>query len=123
MRNICSRPKSPCLFVSAQCDPRPQVYNEIVMNTALSRFEEATSVVPVVAPVTAQVCTTVPEYHGASRRAVMDDIARQLEANNAVLIAHYYTHEAIQELAEETGGLISDSLEMARFGQQSAAGL
>ena len=36
-------------------------------------------------------------------------------------MAHYYTDGDLQELAEETGGLVSDSLEMARFGTQSQA--
>lgn len=44
------------------------------------------------------------------------DIAKLLKQNNAVLIAHYYTDDTIQALAEETGGIVSDSLEMARFG-------
>lgn len=35
---------------------------------------------------------------------------------DAVLVAHYYTSAALQRLAEETGGCVSDSLEMARFG-------
>lgn len=39
-----------------------------------------------------------------------------LKQENAVIVAHYYTDDAIQELAEETGGCVSDSLEMARFG-------
>ena len=39
-----------------------------------------------------------------------------LVEENAVIVAHYYTDKVIQELAEETGGCISDSLEMARFG-------
>ncbi len=39
-----------------------------------------------------------------------------LDRENAVLVAHYYTDDAIQALAEETGGCVSDSLEMARFG-------
>lgn len=38
---------------------------------------------------------------------------------DAVLIAHYYTDPEIQSLAEETGGFISDSLEMARFGKNA----
>lgn len=38
---------------------------------------------------------------------------------NATLIAHYYTDPEIQALAEETGGFISDSLEMARFGKNA----
>ena len=44
-----------------------------------------------------------------------------LKAEDAVLVAHYYTDEAIQELAEETGGCVADSLEMARFGSRSEA--
>lgn len=44
-----------------------------------------------------------------------------LKARNAVLVAHYYTDPALQALAEATGGFVADSLEMARFGTQSAA--
>lgn len=44
-----------------------------------------------------------------------------LEAKNAALVAHYYTDPVIQALAEETGGCVSDSLEMARFGKESPA--
>ncbi|SEI81972.1 quinolinate synthase [Allopseudospirillum japonicum] len=39
-----------------------------------------------------------------------------LQQEDAVLVAHYYTDPVIQALAEETGGCIADSLEMARFG-------
>ncbi|PPI88732.1 quinolinate synthase [Candidatus Pantoea edessiphila] len=39
-----------------------------------------------------------------------------LKSRNAVIIAHYYTNPEIQKLAEDTGGCVSDSLEMARFG-------
>jgi len=38
-----------------------------------------------------------------------------------VMVAHYYTDPEIQQLAEETGGCISDSLEMARFGAKHPA--
>ncbi|MBD5772070.1 quinolinate synthase NadA [Marinomonas colpomeniae] len=44
------------------------------------------------------------------------EIKSLLKQKDAVLVAHYYTEDAIQELAEETGGVIADSLEMARFG-------
>ena len=44
-----------------------------------------------------------------------------LKQNNAVIVAHYYTDPVIQALAEDTGGCISDSLEMARFGAASEA--
>ncbi len=37
------------------------------------------------------------------------------------MVAHYYTDPEIQQLAEETGGCISDSLEMARFGAKHPA--
>lgn len=44
-----------------------------------------------------------------------------LKRENAVLVAHYYTDPDIQALAEETGGCVSDSLEMARFGAEHDA--
>ena len=44
-----------------------------------------------------------------------------LKAQNAVLVAHYYVHPDLQDLAEETGGCVSDSLEMARFGRDHGA--
>ncbi len=50
-----------------------------------------------------------------------EKIKRLLKARNAVMVAHYYTDPEIQALAEETGGCVSDSLEMARFGSQHPA--
>lgn len=44
-----------------------------------------------------------------------------LKEKDAVLVAHYYTDPDIQRLAEETGGCVADSLEMARFGNQHPA--
>ena len=44
-----------------------------------------------------------------------------LQQKDAVLAAHYYTDPEIQALAEETGGCVSDSLEMARFGNAHPA--
>jgi quinolinate synthase len=54
-------------------------------------------------------------------RVLKDQIKDQLAAENAVIVAHYYTAPAIQALAEETGGCVSDSLEMARFGHDHPA--
>ena len=48
-------------------------------------------------------------------------IAAQLKAQDEVLVAHYYCDPVIQALAEETGGCVSDSLEMARFSNTRAA--
>ncbi|ANI28521.1 quinolinate synthetase [Yersinia entomophaga] len=44
-----------------------------------------------------------------------------LKQQDAVLVAHYYTDPEIQSLAEETGGCVADSLEMARFGNTHPA--
>ena len=48
-------------------------------------------------------------------------IKQLLKDKDAVLIAHYYTDPEIQALAEETGGCVADSLEMARFGNNHPA--
>ena len=55
------------------------------------------------------------------RIALKSRIRRLLREQNAVLVAHYYVHPDLQDLAEETGGCVSDSLEMARFGRDHAA--
>ena len=52
---------------------------------------------------------------------LQQQIKQQLIEKDAVLIAHYYTDPLIQALAEETGGVVSDSLEMARFGKTHSA--
>lgn len=51
--------------------------------------------------------------------SIQAQIKAKLKADNAVLVAHYYVDGALQDLAEATGGIVSDSLEMARFGQNS----
>ena len=63
-----------------------------------------------------------PKPLSAERKADLERRIRQaLKDQNAVLVAHYYTDPDIQRLAEETGGCVSDSLEMARFGNQHEA--
>jgi quinolinate synthase len=57
----------------------------------------------------------------AERAALKDKIRRLLKEKNAVMVSHYYVHPDLQDLAEETGGIVSDSLEMARFGRDHAA--
>ncbi len=57
----------------------------------------------------------------AEQESYKNDIKRLLVEQNAVLVAHYYTDPVIQALAEETGGCVSDSLEMARFGKNHDA--
>jgi len=49
------------------------------------------------------------------------EIAELMAQKNAKLVAHYYTDSVLQDLAEETGGFVGDSLEMARFGRDTDA--
>ena len=58
---------------------------------------------------------------GARRQALRADIKRLLADRDAVLVAHYYVAGDIQDLADETGGCVADSLEMARFGRDHPA--
>ena len=50
-----------------------------------------------------------------------EKIKTLLKREDAVLVAHYYTQGPLQDLAEETGGCVADSLEMARFGKEHSA--
>jgi len=63
-----------------------------------------------------------PDYEPGEREALIDEIKQLLKEKDAVLVAHYYTDEDLQRIADETGGAVSDSLEMARFGHQHPAG-
>ena len=54
-------------------------------------------------------------------QSLKNQIKVRLQEENAVIVAHYYTSPAIQALAEESGGCVSDSLEMARFGHDHPA--
>jgi quinolinate synthase len=55
------------------------------------------------------------------KTALKARIRRLLKEREAVLVAHYYVDGDLQDLAEETGGCVSDSLEMARFGRDHPA--
>jgi quinolinate synthase len=55
------------------------------------------------------------------RDALKTRIKTLMKQRDAVLVAHYYTSPDLQDLAEETGGMVSDSLEMARFGHSHPA--
>ena len=57
----------------------------------------------------------------AQRQALKARAASLLRERGAVLVAHYYVDGDLQDLALETGGCVSDSLEMARFGRDHAA--
>jgi len=79
-------------------------------------------------PVAENACSTrhawarVPaEPSPAERAELKDRIRRLLKDRDAVMVSHYYVHPDLQDLAEETGGIVSDSLEMARFGRDHPA--
>ena len=72
-------------------------------------------------PITAEIESLRPHYTSEQKEVVKNKIKQQLKAQDAVLVAHYYVDEDLQELAEETGGYVSDSLDMAKFGNEHTA--
>lgn len=65
---------------------------------------------------------SVPEEPAPARRQeLLGLIKEELMRQNAMLVAHYYVHPDLQDLAEATGGIVADSLEMARFGKNNPA--
>jgi quinolinate synthase len=78
-------------------------------------------------PVSGSACTAeawarTPAAPSAAEKAELKErIKRLLKEREAVLVAHYYVDADLQDLAEETGGCVSDSLEMARFGRDHPA--
>jgi quinolinate synthase len=71
---------------------------------------------------TAQAWAKVPAaLPPAERQRAMQQAAELLKAKGAVLVAHYYVDGDLQDLALATGGLVADSLEMARFGREHPA--
>ena len=71
---------------------------------------------------TAQAWAKVPlALSPAERDQARQRAAALLRAKGAVLVAHYYVDGDIQDLALATGGIVADSLEMARFGRDHPA--
>lgn len=62
-----------------------------------------------------------PHPKAANTEELRASIKRKLIEQKAALVAHYYTSPEVQSLAEETGGCVADSLEMARFGMNHEA--
>ncbi len=70
----------------------------------------------------AEVPAFVPEVlDGARREGLKQRVRELLRDRGAALVAHYYVDGDVQDVAEETGGCVADSLEMARFGRDHAA--
>ncbi len=62
-----------------------------------------------------------PTLSDTQKTALKNRIQQMMQEKNAALVAHYYVDGDLQALAEETGGCVADSLEMARFGANSDA--
>jgi quinolinate synthase len=62
-----------------------------------------------------------PDYAPGERDELIARIKQLLKEKDAVLVAHYYTDADLQMIADETGGYVSDSLDMARFGNEHPA--
>ncbi len=75
-------------------------------------------------PSAERVAHMAPVLSREERDALMARARRLLARRDAVLVAHYYVDPDLQILADETGGHVADSLDMARFGaEQDAATL
>lgn len=57
----------------------------------------------------------------SDRDDLKEEIRELLKQREAALVAHYYVDGDVQDLAEATGGCVSDSLEMARVGKEHEA--
>lgn len=64
---------------------------------------------------------TQPWLSETDKQALRERIKQLLIEQDAVLVAHYYVDADLQALAEETGGCVADSLEMANFSNQHPA--
>jgi len=71
------------------------------------RFDGRTGLAP------AKPHEVVPAHE---KHALIERARRLLAQRDAVLVAHYYVDPDLQDLAQASGGTVSDSLEMARFG-------
>ncbi len=63
-------------------------------------------------PKTAHVESLRSHYTPEQKSEIKAKIKQKLKEQDAVLVAHYYVDAELQELAEETGGYVSDSLEV-----------
>ena len=63
----------------------------------------------------------VEKLDDIERINLKEKIKKRLKQQGAVIVSHYYTDSDLQLLADETGGCVSDSLDMARFGHESKA--
>ena len=77
--------------------------------------------VPISIPDAAAVAAIAPRLTDAERDRLFERARQLLREQDAVLVAHYYTDPDLQILADESGGHVADSLDMARFGNEHPA--
>jgi quinolinate synthase len=112
--------------LSPKCGKMPEFFNQtvpryrLILMTLVSETRSSASPQALVQTFLAQA-SPAASYTPEQVAVYKAKIKALLQAQNAVLVAHYYTHPLVQALAEETGGCVSDSLEMARFGKQNPA--
>jgi quinolinate synthase len=56
-----------------------------------------------------------------AERDLRDRLLAEMKNQDAILVSHYYVDDDLQDLAEESGGTVSDSLEMARYAYEHKA--
>jgi quinolinate synthase len=76
---------------------------------------------PVQIPDAATVARIAPHLEDDERAELRERAKKLLREQDAVLVAHYYTDPDLQTLADETGGHVADSLDMARFSHEHSA--
>lgn len=91
-------------------DPTNQQINTTISDEELRRIEQ----------MAAQISCPLP-IKDEEKAVLMAEISQLLKQQDAVLVAHYYVDDDLQELALKTGGHVADSLEMARFGHDHPA--
>ncbi len=61
----------------------------------------------------------VPSEHEISK--AKKELSELMRKKNAQIVCHYYVDSVIQDFAISSGGVVADSLEMARYGRDSEA--
>lgn len=88
------------------------------MDTTSSNYNKGSITIPTVTVPPHPIWPTLTKQEEIDLK---ERVKALLKRENAVLVAHYYTQGVLQDLAEETGGCVADSLEMARFGKEHSA--
>lgn len=57
----------------------------------------------------------------AAEKQLKEKLLQQMKEQDAILVSHYYVDDDLQDLAEESGGKVADSLEMARYAYEHEA--